>query len=1403
MSPSFRDAGAGADSLATEDRGPQPLAPAVGRACASLFALALLGGTLLAPAARADIAATRGARSLGTTVNGGDSCASGSCRIGGGRSRGENLFQRLDRFDTRGGISDVLIENGSSKTVVMGVIGPGRTQITVPVSLQNRGGLMLMSPAGMTVSGAGSFLNVSRLGLTNQTGLRVGASTFDALSTTAQELEAPDYAAPIVFDRASLRTSLDSLDGIGLASPGSIEITGAQLVVARNLLSDLPAPPPPTVLIDAGLAPLSLSNAVIQASETVPTTALLAGLAGETSIAFYGSTISLTASRLEATGFGQTESGNQAAVFGRVNLQADGALNLTGSTLKGLKVGLRGTDVTLSDTTAAAPRGLIQVEASNRIALEGSTLNVAPQTPADVLGQGLGIVSRDLESGSVFVSSIPAQISLATNGTSGEGIRIRNSSLQANNLAIALLEGIPPESRNRQNMVAGNVFISASSGPLEILSGSRLSADADQDFGGLISLLALDPEFSLTLNSSTLSASSPNGSSDISLFGSGPINILSSTLEANTTSILATDGALNFFSNPPEIRISSASASGINIEDSTLTSRMSRPAGLNPEGSFTPYSAYQDLSVYDQGDGGSQYLGVLEFGDIPTGGLIRVTSAGPVSISARSLLDASSSSGLAGIIELIATGGNGISLDSSTAIATIDDTIADFPSSLHPGRIDLLANSGITLNNSSLDASFRATGIDSCSQPCGGSIQLLSGAGVDVNSSNLRASATSGAGGSIVLGTESGSISVEPTSTLDVSGAPPGSIEERQTTELLSSFTSGSGLYADQSLGWRLDRQQILNVELGTSENTSLAVQRLEIFRQSLTQGVADLVVDNRDPTKVRVKLIETNLSTTQAPAQPTDQTFDITTEAGLEGLKDFLRDRKIDTDVITAVEQTLVETVRQQRNSLQAALSGTSQSQSTASPLNVQESLSAASPSSDGETNASGRNNLLSAALALQAPLSEAQTSASLQEGEEASRDRLAEFMGAGTQAPPVPTLAQLQALLRQARSSSADGQEQQAAILRLSYAADPQATGSDEGSLDLVLLTGEGEPSGWRTTIRLSEFRELLRRYYSDLAEQNPAMGSSTPSADAAERKLFELLLRAPLQQLAQQRIGTLIISADPSLIDIPFNALHDGERYLSQRFSLAVTPSLAFTNLAAAAGARSSSGQRMNAGASLFNNGLTPLPMVEKELAELSSQQGQRQVTTLLNRDFNPTSFSSGFAAAGTRQVHIASHAEIAAGPQRVPTIYTGDTALSLRELGQLRQRSGAENLDLVTLSACRSALNGADLELGFAGLAVQLGAKTAIGTKWYVDDLATSSFFVLFYRQLQQGLAKADALRATQQAFAAGQVRVEGTRVIGPGNAVLLAQLPESYQHRYTRGFSHPYYWAGVQLVGSPW
>ena len=77
------------------------------------------------------------------------------------------------------------------------------------------------------------------------------------------------------------------------------------------------------------------------------------------------------------------------------------------------------------------------------------------------------------------------------------------------------------------------------------------------------------------------------------------------------------------------------------------------------------------------------------------------------------------------------------------------------------------------------------------------------------------------------------------------------------------------------------------------------------------------------------------------------------------------------------------------------------------------------------------------------------------------------------------------------------------------------------------------------------------------------------------------------------------------------------------------------------------------------------------------------------------------------------------------------------MSMAQFARLRRERQDQPLDLVVLSACRTILGDEDSELGFAGLALQAGARSAIGTLWYVDDVVTSAFFVQFYRFLDQG------------------------------------------------------------------
>ena len=95
-----------------------------------------------------------------------------------------------------------------------------------------------------------------------------------------------------------------------------------------------------------------------------------------------------------------------------------------------------------------------------------------------------------------------------------------------------------------------------------------------------------------------------------------------------------------------------------------------------------------------------------------------------------------------------------------------------------------------------------------------------------------------------------------------------------------------------------------------------------------------------------------------------------------------------------------------------------------------------------------------------------------------------------------------------------------------------------------------------------------------------------------------------------------------------------------------------------------------------------------------------------------------------------------------------------------------------LDLITLSACRTAEGDDRAPLGFSGIAVKAKASSALGTLWTVNDDAASRLMTEFYRALSKpGTGKAQALRQAQQAL-----------------------LKEP-------GFEHPYYWAAFVLVGN--
>ena len=370
--------------------------------------------------------------------------------------------------------------------------------------------------------------------------------------------------------------------------------------------------------------------------------------------------------------------------------------------------------------------------------------------------------------------------------------------------------------------------------------------------------------------------------------------------------------------------------------------------------------------------------------------------------------------------------------------------------------------------------------------------------------------------------------------------------------------------------------------------------------------------------------------------------------------------------------------------------------------------------------------------------------------------------------------------------------------AILTLSFtkdvaASDPSVRDSDSAFLDLSLITTDAPPQGARVQVSKTFLRDQLREFYRQIAKQS-SLDVETPSSPS--RQLYALLVAPVRELLEQHNVSTVLISADRGLQAVPYAALHDGRSYFGDQYAFSLTPSVRFTSLAPIGRSKA---RLLAAGVSDFEL-LAPLPMAETEVRALAED---RPSDVYLNQAFTPPVLLNQLAAGGSDRVHVATHAEFKPGGPAKARLHTGTQPLSLKEFSKIRNRDDADPIELFSLSACRTALGDGDSELGFAGLALQAGSRSAIGTLWYVDDVATSAFFVQFYRYLDQGLPKAEALQATRRAMQTGLIRLQDDQILGVDGTPLISELTELQQSRIAYGMRHPFFWSGIELIGTPW
>jgi|GEM_PF-6655805 len=314
------------------------------------------------------------------------------------------------------------------------------------------------------------------------------------------------------------------------------------------------------------------------------------------------------------------------------------------------------------------------------------------------------------------------------------------------------------------------------------------------------------------------------------------------------------------------------------------------------------------------------------------------------------------------------------------------------------------------------------------------------------------------------------------------------------------------------------------------------------------------------------------------------------------------------------------------------------------------------------------------------------------------------------------------------------------------------------------------------------LTDAIQAFRRSYGEDDSSNqhprasiaviPNFNSENGSINQHSQELQHLhqWLIAPLQPYLKTH--TISIVPHSSLHYLPFAALTNGEKYLSDEYALFYLPSSSVLSFL-----QHKRKPNTNTLLALGNPDTTepPLKYAQREAEAIAALY---QTTALVGRD--ATEKAVWERAGEAEIVHLAAHGWynpknplfsnlFLAGNIQAEDTHT-DGRLEVREVYELNLKA----TNLVVLSACQTQLgelSNGDEVVGLTRAFMYAGTPSVLASLWKVDDEATGLLMERFYVHLKAGMGKAEALRQAQ---------------------IELRQASPKYDH--------PYYWAAFTLTG---
>lgn len=351
-------------------------------------------------------------------------------------------------------------------------------------------------------------------------------------------------------------------------------------------------------------------------------------------------------------------------------------------------------------------------------------------------------------------------------------------------------------------------------------------------------------------------------------------------------------------------------------------------------------------------------------------------------------------------------------------------------------------------------------------------------------------------------------------------------------------------------------------------------------------------------------------------------------------------------------------------------------------------------------------------------------------------------------------------------------------------------------------VLISGYGHA---KLREKVAAIRELLR---------SPRSSYRKPS-----QELYNDLLAPCLAGSGQLR--QLCIVPSGALNYLPFHALVSGDgKFVVEKMLVSYAPSASALCFARDRSRQLQQEKPEPALVVVASSATTDFPPLL--YGELSGRAVARlqpvSTAVLVNENATETRVKAELPSAGI--FHFEGHADLQPNrPMRSALILREDVdnngRLEVRELFGMR----APHCRLAVLAACETRMgqwSQGDEMVGLTRAFLRAGVPTVVASIWKIQDKTSAQIMIRFHQLLAQpGTSKLEALAGAQREFIAGKLARLELPDVEHDQLAMSSKEPDSDTVRgrqirvkqrsrpgesVSEGTSHPYYWAGLELIG---